>query len=55
MAQGLPENFIETVFQDQHGGWWVGTRTRGFCLSTAVIYKMGEDRDGNLWIGTRDS
>jgi ligand-binding sensor domain-containing protein len=120
MAQGLPENFMETVFHDQRGGWWVGTRGRGFCsivadpepgrpvtshcystadglpqndvrsifqssigrlwigttgglsefdpggprfrnytaangLSTAVIYKMGEDRDGNLWIGTRDS
>jgi ligand-binding sensor domain-containing protein/signal transduction histidine kinase len=122
-ADGLPEDFTETVFQDQHGGWWVGTRVGGFCsvaadpkpsrrvvercystadglaanevrsifqssfqsstgrlwigttgglsefdpsgprfrnytsangLSTAVIYKLGEDRNGNLWIGTRD-
>jgi ligand-binding sensor domain-containing protein/two-component sensor histidine kinase len=34
-AHGLPENFIETVFQDQQGGWWVGTRSRGFCSIVA--------------------
>jgi signal transduction histidine kinase/ligand-binding sensor domain-containing protein len=35
IAHGLPENFMETVFQDQRGGWWVGTRGRGFCSVVA--------------------
>jgi ligand-binding sensor domain-containing protein len=35
ISQGLPENFIETVFQDQSGSWWVGTRGRGFCSIVA--------------------
>jgi ligand-binding sensor domain-containing protein/signal transduction histidine kinase len=30
-AQGLPDNFVETVFQDHGGRWWIGTRGRGFC------------------------
>src|SRR5260370_28835161 len=34
-AHGLPENFMETVFQDQRGGWWVGTRGHGFCSVVA--------------------
>ena len=120
VARGLGDNFVETVFQDHSGVWWIGTRGSGFCslvrdpkpgrpiteacyssadglpgndvrsifqsstgafwigttgglskfdrggprfrnytaangLSTAVIYKVAEDRDGNLWMGTRDS
>jgi signal transduction histidine kinase/ligand-binding sensor domain-containing protein len=119
-TDGLPDNFVETIFQDHGGRWWIGTRRRGFCslvgdpqpgrritercystadglpgndvrsifqsstgalwigtlgglskfdpggpsfrnftaadgLSTAVIYKINEDRDRNLWIGTRDN
>jgi ligand-binding sensor domain-containing protein/signal transduction histidine kinase len=30
-AQGLPDNFVETAYEDRSGGLWVGTRTGGFC------------------------
>jgi ligand-binding sensor domain-containing protein/signal transduction histidine kinase len=34
-AHGLPDNVVETVFQDRSGRWWVGTRRRGFCSIAA--------------------
>jgi ligand-binding sensor domain-containing protein/two-component sensor histidine kinase len=30
-AQGLPDNFVETVYEDRSGRVWAGTRTGGFC------------------------
>ena len=31
-AHGLPPDYyVETVFQDHDGRWWVGTRSGGFC------------------------
>jgi ligand-binding sensor domain-containing protein/signal transduction histidine kinase len=29
--QGLPDNFVETAYEDRSGGLWVGTRTGGLC------------------------
>jgi signal transduction histidine kinase/ligand-binding sensor domain-containing protein len=34
-AHGLPDDFIETMFQDREGRWWIGTRSRGFCSIVA--------------------
>ena len=30
-ARGLPDNFVETVYEDRAGRIWTGTRTGGFC------------------------
>ncbi|WP_223758803.1 two-component regulator propeller domain-containing protein [Myxococcus sp. RHSTA-1-4] len=64
---GLPENFISSLYTDGDGNLWVGTRrgglvrrtTEGFSepvpgagLMEAEVMSMLEDRDGHLWVGS---
>jgi ligand-binding sensor domain-containing protein/signal transduction histidine kinase len=32
LSKGLPDNFVETVYEDRAGRVWAGTRSHGLCL-----------------------
>lgn len=64
--QGLPSDYIWSLYEDRQGRLWVGTE-RGLCMFDGTSFKtyttrdglsadsiraLLEDRDGNLWIGT---
>lgn len=66
--QGLPHNWIETLFQSSDGEIWIGTRkglatllpernggnwnVRAYPAVRVRIAALVEDRDRNLWMGT---
>lgn len=64
---GLVSNFINTIFEDSKGNFWVGTNEgisvyneTGFTTYTTsdglldnIIFAFSEDKDGNIWAGTR--
>ena len=63
---GLPDDYVASVFQDSSGTMWVGTRqgtggiagwafpafVGGSGLPADVVSSLAEDRDGYLWVGT---
>ena len=63
---GLPAEWVESIFEDREGATWVAT-SRGLArvvhghiealgspegLSTESVLSMFEDREGSLWLGT---
>jgi len=65
-AEGLPSDYVNTVFKDSKGYLWIGT-DKGACrydgrqflyhttdngLSSNFVYCFDEDPDGNIWMGT---
>jgi len=64
LADGLPSEWINTVYRDREGRLWVGTRAglarRGserFVVEASLrgpqdVRALFEDRDGSLWVGT---
>jgi PAS domain S-box-containing protein len=66
IRDGLPDNYVSTVLQDQTGTLWVGTgagltamRDGRFTVYTTKhglpserIVSLGKDRRGHLWVGT---
>jgi signal transduction histidine kinase len=65
-ADGLPNNFVGTIYEDRQGNIWIGTlgglskfRDEKFTnyttrdgLSSDVVISLHEDAEGSLWIGT---
>jgi len=65
--EGLPDNKVQTVFEDRNGNIWIGTwsglcrlQDRTFATLTRqdglphdYVQVLYEDWEGNLWIGTR--
>jgi ligand-binding sensor domain-containing protein/signal transduction histidine kinase len=52
-AQGLPSDFVETIYEDRSGRYWAGTRTAGLCeigqsviLGGPVVKRCYSVRDG---------
>jgi ligand-binding sensor domain-containing protein/signal transduction histidine kinase len=65
--EGLPDNKVQTVFEDRNGNIWIGTwsglcRLQDWTFATLTrqdglphdyVQVLYEDWEGNLWIGTR--
>ncbi|MCP4213145.1 MAG: GHKL domain-containing protein [bacterium] len=65
---GLPHDFISSIFQDSKGYMWFGTgyglsrfdgvTFKNYCkkdgLCSGFIYSIMEDTKGNLWLGTKN-
>lgn len=64
---GLASNYVNTIFEDSNGKFWIGTDRGVSVLSEKTIesystldglldnnvYSVGEDKDGRIWVGTR--
>jgi PAS domain S-box-containing protein len=66
LADGLPSEWVNSVYRDREGRLWVGTRS-GLALRDGDrfvtqaphrdplnVRALVEDRDGSLWLGTQD-
>jgi ligand-binding sensor domain-containing protein len=66
-TNGLSDNFIWTIFQDQEGNIWAGTNGGGVNmfdgvvwnrytinngLASNTVYAVAQDKDGDMWFGT---
>jgi ligand-binding sensor domain-containing protein len=64
---GLASDYVNTIFEDSNGNFWIGT-DRGVSvlrdktietysmadgLLDANVYAVTEDKDGSIWVGTR--
>jgi PAS domain S-box-containing protein len=66
LVDGLPSEWVNTVYRDRKGRLWVGTRAglaardgerfvaEGPFRGPRDVRALVEDRDGSLWIGTHD-
>ncbi|BDD09284.1 hybrid sensor histidine kinase/response regulator [Fulvitalea axinellae] len=65
IEEGLPDNYVTSVFQDSRGFMWVGTeagfgRFDGYNLAryskanipNQFVTALGEDQSGNIFVGT---
>jgi len=67
LPQGLPNNQILKVFEDNEMNMWLGTNGHGLCkymgdyfthyskkegLSNNMIWAIDQDEEGNFWIGS---
>jgi signal transduction histidine kinase/sugar lactone lactonase YvrE len=64
-GSGLPDDYVESLFQDDRGRIWVSTR-RGVAwfengrfmpvsgVSGGIVFSIAGDRAGNLWISHQD-